>query len=134
MRSPPTKFASNIALLTGPAAYTIREIASAVRSASGQDLEIERIGTKAEYVRKMVEYDQESGRGGKGSVFFEKWWTFFEGLAEGEGATVDGLMEELLGRKPRDGLEIVKALVIGGGEDGRGYTWHQNYASGSPVD
>ncbi|KAI9699627.1 MAG: hypothetical protein M1836_002661 [Candelina mexicana] len=128
LRSTPTSFANNIALLTGPAAYTVGQIADAVAEASSRDLEVERVATKEEYVRAMVEYDKGEGRGGKSEGFFGKWWTLHEGLAKGEGATVHPLMEELLGRRPRDGREFVMELVREGEKNGKGYTWHQNYA------
>lgn len=130
LRSPPTSFSSrnNIALLTGPKAYTVGEIADAVGEASGKPLDVVRVTTKEEYVKTMVEYDKAEERGGKGAGFFEKWWSLFEGLEKGEGETVDPLMGELLERKPRDGREFVMELVRGGEVDGKGYTWHQNYA------
>ncbi|KAI9734806.1 MAG: hypothetical protein M1835_003375, partial [Candelina submexicana] len=120
LRSPPTSLPNNIALLTGPAAYTVGQIADAVAEAFGKKSEVERIATKEEYVRTMVEYDKGDGRGGKGEGFFNKWWTLYEGLAKGEGATVDPPMEELLGRKPRDGWEFVMELVREGEKNEKG--------------
>ena len=49
-----------------------------------------------------------------------------EGVAKGEAETVDPLMEELLGRRPKDGVQVVEELLRKDHE----YMWHQNYMNG----
>jgi hypothetical protein len=41
-----------------------------------------------------------------------------------DGETVSGEMEEVLGRRPKDGREVIMELL----RQNRDYTWHQNYA------
>ena len=124
LRDPPPQFHDTIALLTGPRAYTMTEIAEAISEATGREIKVTRID-REEFSKTMAEYDSKEGRGEKPDFVFDKWLTMLETIGKGEAATVDPLMGELLGRKPRDGREFVKELIQSAGPEG--YTWHQNY-------
>ena len=115
------QFPDNIALLTGPKAFTFADVVTAINRASNRDVALHRVSSE-EYVTKNAMGDE----GGKPTAFFEAWKGLFEGVAKGEAETVDPLMEELLGRRPKDGVQVVEELLRNDHE----YTWHQNYMNG----
>ena len=107
-----------VVLLTGPRACTIAEMVDAINRVLGKKIVLHRVSFE-EYVAKNAEGDQ----GGKPRQFFENWKTFYQGVEAGDGKEVDPLMEILLGRRPKSGVEVVEELLRGDQE----YTWHQNY-------
>lgn len=111
----------SIALLTGPRALTLQEIVQAINAVTGRDICIERVPSD-QYVTMSATDDE----GGKPAAFFEKRVSWYEGVAKGDGATVDDLMGKLLGRRAKDGAEVVAELVKA---DPR-YVWHQNHVDG----
>jgi uncharacterized protein YbjT (DUF2867 family) len=124
LQNPPTRFQDNIALLTGPRAYTLTDVVQAVSEATGIEIKISNV-EREDFTRTAAELDKGDGRGGKPEAFFKARLTMLEAVAKGDAATVDPLMGELLGRIPRDGMEVVRCLVESAGPGG--YTWHQNY-------
>lgn len=118
---------NNIALLTGSRTHSLVDIVDAISEASGSKVEIERIPDPTENARVLAVEDAKEGRGKKSEKFFAGWLSLADAMGKGEAAMVDPLMEELLGRKPRDAMEHVKQLVREAQGKG-GYTWHQNYA------
>jgi len=44
-------------------------------------------------------------------------------VKKGDGATVDPALTSILGRKPLDGVEVVKKLLT----ENQHYNWKQNY-------
>ena len=115
------QFPDNIALLTGPKAFTFADVVTAINRASNRDVALHRVSSE-EYATKNAMGDE----GGKPTAFFEAWMGLFEGVAKGEAETVDPLIEELLGRRPKDGVQVVEELLRKDHE----YTWHQNYMNG----
>ncbi|KAK2749627.1 hypothetical protein FQN57_005849 [Myotisia sp. PD_48] len=115
----------NIVLLTGPRTYTFADIVSAISDATGTKVNIE-YPPKAKYPSILAAEDAKEGRGKKTEQFFAGWQSLVEAVEQGEVATVDPLMGELLGRKPQDAMEHVKQLILDAKDKG-GYTWHQNY-------
>lgn len=90
------QFPDSIKLLTGPKASTFPEIVEAINKASKRDV-----------TAKNATDDE----GKKPKAFFEAWKGVFEGVAKGEAETVDPLLEELLGRRPKDGVQVVEELL-----------------------
>lgn len=119
---PSTDFARKIILLTGPEAATLRDLVDVINRVTRRNVRYEEIALDR-WVDKMVEEDE----GSKGRAFFEKRLSWHEGIAKGDGETVDPLMGELLGRQPKRGTEVVEQLLKKDGD----YIWHQNYASKS---
>lgn len=117
---PSADFAGKIVLLTGPEAASFHDLVQVINHTTGRNVRLQEVPLN-EWVDKMVEEDQ----GGKGRAFFEKRISWHEGIAKGDGETVDPLMAELLGRQPKKGTEVVRELL----EKDRDYTWHQNYAT-----
>ena len=107
---PDVSYPPNIVLLTGPRTYTLSELAEAVSQATGTSLAVEKIPIE-DYVKVSVELDKGESRGSKPDWFFRKRVSWYEGLAKGDGKTVDPLMEKLLGRTPLDGKEAVKEIL-----------------------
>ncbi|PGH10659.1 hypothetical protein AJ79_05373 [Helicocarpus griseus UAMH5409] len=124
----PSIESDNIALLTGPRAYTFVELAEALSRATGKQIKVERV-PRDKYPEVAAEQDAKEGHGKKSAKFFELWSSLLDAVEQGDAATVDPLMGELLGRKPRDGLEYIEELVKEAAPKG-GYTWHQNYDIG----
>ncbi|KAK2779181.1 hypothetical protein FQN53_001504 [Emmonsiellopsis sp. PD_33] len=126
LRDPSTlHFKDNIALLTGPAAYSFDDLVATLSTATGAQVRLERI-PRTQYARTVAAEDARVGHGGKSEGFFEVWASLLDAVGQGEAAVVDPLMAEVLGRRPRDGMEVIAQLVSEGREKG-GYTWHQNY-------
>ncbi|OJD13967.1 hypothetical protein AJ78_05654 [Emergomyces pasteurianus Ep9510] len=119
---------NNIALLTGPRAYTFADLAEALTSATGRKVTLQKI-PREQYASVVAAEDAKEGHGMKSVQFFEIWASLLDAVAQGEAETVDPLMGELLGRPPRDGLEYIEELVREAAPHG-GYTWHQNYDVG----
>jgi hypothetical protein len=61
--------------------------------------------------------------GRKPEEFFEKKISWFKGVSQGDGATIDPALEEILGRRPKDGVEIVRELL----QNNLEYDWPQNH-------
>ncbi|KAK7530945.1 NmrA-like family protein [Phyllosticta citribraziliensis] len=99
-------FENQIVALTGPRAVRFSEIVDVINETTGRKIRIEYVGD-GEYVRRNVEGDE----GGKGKDFYWNWVTLFQAFREGKMANVSTLMEELLGRRPKDGLEGVRGLL-----------------------
>ncbi|KAI1911277.1 hypothetical protein LOZ61_003941 [Ophidiomyces ophidiicola] len=118
-------FPHNIALLTAARAYTLRDVVRAAAAASGQAVTVQTVA-RGDLPALLTAADARAGRGRKSRQFFDAWAGVLDALAAGEAATVDGLMAELLGRAPRDGLQHVGQLVSEGAAAG-GYRWHQSY-------
>ena len=117
----PNSHGPNIVLLSGPRTLTLQEIAHAINAATGRDIRIEKVPFD-QYVKLSADADE----GGKPAAFFEKRVSWYEGVAKGDGATVDGLMSRLLGRRAKDGAEVVAELVTVDAGD----VWQQNYMDG----
>ncbi|PGH05297.1 hypothetical protein GX51_03018 [Blastomyces parvus] len=119
---------NNIALLTGPRAYTFADLAKALTRATGKTVTLQQI-PREEYAARVAAEDAREGHGGKSAQFFEIWASLLDSVGRGEAEMVSPLMGELLGRPPRDGLEYIEELVREAAARG-GYTWHQNYDVG----
>lgn len=115
----------NIALLTAEKTYTLSDVVSAVRRATGTEIRVQNVSRET-YPDTLAAEDAKPGHGGKSRAFFEYWVTIVDGIAQGEATTTSPLMRELLGREPRDAMGHVEELVREGMGKG-GYTWHQNY-------
>ena len=105
-------------LLTGPKAYTFADIVEIIKKATGKEVILHRVSAE-EYVTKNAASDE----GKKPAQFFEAWRSLLEGVADDEAAGIDPFMGELLGRQPKDGLQVIEDLL----KENPGYTWHQNY-------
>jgi hypothetical protein len=110
---------NQIVLLTAPKAYSLEELVTTINKVSGRNLIIHKVPFQ-EYVTQVASNDE----GCKSVAFFEAWKTFFDGITNGDAAATDPLMEQLMGRKPKDGVEVVTDLLT----ESPDYTWHQNYA------
>lgn len=119
---------NNVALLTGPRAYTFAHLAEALTRATGRKVTLQKI-PREQYAAVVAVEDAKEGHGGKSAQFFELWASLLDAVGQGEAEMVAPLMGELLGRPPRDGLEHIEELVREAGPQG-GYTWHQNYDIG----
>lgn len=110
-------------LLTGPNAMTLQDVvnaANSVLSELGKDKITYEIVSQEEY----VEANSDADEGGKPRAFFEAMLSHYEAIAAADLETVDPLLEEVLGRRPMDGGELVRKVM----KDTAGqYTWHQNY-------
>ena len=110
--------AEKVVLLTGPKTSTFSELAEVISRTRGERVVIHKVSFD-EYVAKNADGDE----GGKPRQFFEAWKSHFEGIETGDAEEVDPLMEELLGRRPKSGEEVVEELLMVNME----YTWHHNY-------
>lgn len=108
-----------IVLLTGPKAVTLATLVETINDVTGRGITVEKMPFD-KYTKESAENDE----GGKSEWWFEKRITWCNGVARGDGKAVDPLMEQLLGRKPKDGTEIVREILTADPN----YTWHQNYA------
>ena len=106
-------------LLTGPKSTTLTDLVEAINEISGRAIVIERLPPE-EYAKASSKNDE----GGKGEWWFEKRVSWYQGIAKGDGMTVDPLMGRLLGRLPKDAKQVARELLTADPE----YTWHQNYA------
>ncbi|KAK7516287.1 NmrA-like family protein [Phyllosticta citriasiana] len=108
-------FENEVVALTGPRAVRLSEIVNVINETTGRQVRIEYVADE-EYVRRNVENDE----GGKGEDFYWNWVTLFRAFRGGKMTNVSTLMEELSGRRPKDGLEGVRGLLM--------KDWHQNFA------
>ena len=106
-------------LLTGPKAVTLADLVKTINNVTGRKITIERMPFD-KYAKESAESDE----GGKSEWWFKKRISWYDGVEEGDGEAVDPLMERLLGRKPKDGIEVVTEILTTDPD----YTWHQNYA------
>ncbi|KAL9063465.1 MAG: hypothetical protein Q9157_008231 [Trypethelium eluteriae] len=114
---------NEIVLLTGPRAYTLSDVVGIVNEVTGRNVSIEFVDP-VEYVNKSTELDKKEGKKPEG--FYKAWVSLLEGLKHGEAGTVSPLMEELLGRTPKDGKELITGFL----KENPNFTWHQNYFRG----
>lgn len=111
-----------IVLLTGPKAVTLAALAETINNVTGKRIAVDKMPFE-KYAKKSAENDE----GGKSEWWFEKRVSWYDGIAKGDGKAVEPLMEQLLGRKPKDGTEVVREILTADPN----YTWHQNYAKKS---
>lgn len=112
-------FVNETLLLTGPRALTYMDLVETINDVTGRDIVI-KVGVPFdEYVKANAANDE----GGKPESFFQNLSSWYEGIAKGDGETVDPMLEGLLGRIPKDGKEVVRDLLSAD----PAYTWHQNY-------
>ena len=110
---------NDIVLLTGPTAVTLAALVETINDVTGNNIAVDKTPFE-KYAKVSAEHDE----GGKSEWWFDKRISWYDGLAKGDGKAVDPLMEQLLGRKPKDGTEIIREILT----DDPNYTWHQNYA------
>ena len=108
-----------IVLLTGAKAVTLADLVETVNDVTGRGIVVEKMPFN-NYTKESAKFDE----GGKSEWWFEKRISWYEGIAKGDGKVVDPLMQQLLGRKPKDGTEVVREILTADPT----YTWHQNYA------
>ena len=109
-----------ILLFAPPKAYTFKEMMNMINETTGRNVRLHLV-SKEEYVKLAVQHD----KGGKPEAFFRERISWFDGVSfDKDGETIDPLMEELLGRKPKDAQQVMKELLRVEPD----YTWHQNYA------
>ena len=106
-------------LLTGPKAVSLADLVATINDATGRGIVIDRMSFET-YAKESAENDE----GSKSEWWFEKRISWYDGVAKGDGKAVDPLMEQMLGRKPKDGAEVVREILT----KDPNYTWHQNYA------
>lgn len=106
-------------LLTGPKAVTLADLVETINDVTGREIAVEELP----YDRYTTE-SADNDEGGKSEWWFGKRISWYEGVAKGDGKAVDPLMERLLGRKPKDGAEVVREIL----STDHNYIWHQNYA------
>ena len=111
-------YEKQVVLLTGPKAVTLAELVETINDVTGRTITVEERPFD-KYAKESAENDE----GGKSEWWFEKRISWYRGIANDDGKSVDPLMEELLGRKPKDGTEVVREILAADPL----YTWHQNY-------
>ena len=105
-------------LLTGPKAVTLADLVQTVKNVTNRDIIVVKLPFE-----KYTKESTENAEGGKPEWWFQKRISWYEGVAKGDGKATDPLMEQLLGRKPKDGTEVVRDVLT----TNPNYTWHQNY-------
>ena len=108
-----------VVLLTGPKADTLADLVESINDVTGRTITVEEKPFDT-YAKESADNDE----GGKSEWWFEKRISWYRGIANGDGKSVDPLMEKLLGRNPKNGTEIVREILTADPL----YTWHQNYA------
>ena len=106
-------------LLTGPKAVTLAALVETISDVTGKNIAFDKMPFE-KYAKVSAKHDG----GGKSEGWFDKRISWYDGLAKGDGKAVDPLMEQLLGRKPKDGTELVREILTADPN----YTWDQNYA------
>ena len=107
-------------LLTGPKAVTLADFVETINGVTDRDIVVVKMPFE-KYTKESAENDE----GGKSAWWFEKRISWYDGVANGDGKAIDPLMEQLLGRKPKDGIEVVRDILT----TNPNYTWHQNYTN-----
>jgi uncharacterized protein YbjT (DUF2867 family) len=107
------RFRNETLLLTAQKKLDLRGTAAAVSNALGKEVSFE-VVPKEEYVKALV-------RDGKPEWIAGILAETYDGMAKEEGATVDPLLEELLGRKPICAKEWIRKTL----EKDSAYIWHQ---------
>ena len=105
-------------LLTGPKAVTLADLVQTIKDVTDRDIVVVKLPFE-KYTKESTENDE----GGKSEWWFEKRISWYEGAAKGDGKATDPLMEQWLGRTPKDGTEVVRDVLT----TNPNYTWHQNY-------
>ena len=112
------QYKNETVLLTGPSAVSLRKMIETVNSVTGRNIIVREVSAE-DYVIENAKRDI----GRKPESFFQKRVSWFEGVVNGDGKTVDHTLENVLGRRPKDGVQIVKELL----KDNPLYSWKQNY-------
>jgi len=107
------RFRNETLLLTAQERLDLRGVAAVISKALGKEVSFE-IVSKEEYVKALAS-------DGKPESLAGIWAETYEGMAKGEGRTVDPLLEQLLGRKPIGAEEWIKKAL----ENDPAYVWHQ---------
>ena len=114
---------NQIILLTGPKAVMLADLVGTINDVTGRRITTEEMPLER-YAKESAVHDE----GGKSEWWFQKRVSWYDGVASGDGEAVDPLMEKLLGRKPKDGTEVVREILTADPS----YSWHQNYARKKP--
>ena len=107
-------------LLTGSKAVTLADLVETVNDVIDRDIVVVQFPFE-KYTKESAKNDE----GGKSEWWFEKRISWYEGVAKGDGKAIDPLMGQLLGRKPKDGTEVIRDILT----TNPYYTWHQNYTN-----
>ncbi|OAX80984.1 hypothetical protein ACJ72_04681 [Emergomyces africanus] len=74
---------NNIALLTGPRAYTFADLAEALTRATGKKVTLQQI-PREQYASVVAAEDAREGHGMKSEQFFEMWASLLDAVGQGE--------------------------------------------------
>lgn len=107
------RFRNRKVLLAAQEALDCRGVTKVISEATGKEVGFEIVA--------LDEYTKEFAKNGRPEWLARVWATTYDGLAKGEGELVDGLMEEVLGRKPITASEWIKKTLRENPE----YIWHQ---------
>jgi hypothetical protein len=102
--SPQGAYANKTVLLSGSEALTLSSVASLLSTHLARQIKLH-VVSEDEYVRA---HEKPGGDVRSSPEFLRLWATTYPALAVGECARVDGLLEELLGRKPKSFEETLK--------------------------
>ncbi|KAL2417678.1 hypothetical protein ABEF95_013151 [Exophiala dermatitidis] len=95
--------------LTGPRTTTLSEIARLVEKYTGRQVKVEIVGReKAEHYHKFEKKSLPEDQ----FWAIESWAGWHDAIARGEAATIDPLIGEILGRRPRGIEELGEALFV----------------------
>ena len=109
----------NIILLTGPKAVSLVDLVEAVNRGRKTSIPVKYLEPE-DWIEACVKDDE----GGKSRPWFEARLVFTQGVCGGDAELIHPALENLLGRRPEDGIQAVERLVV----EQPGYTWHQNHA------
>ncbi|KAJ5160264.1 uncharacterized protein N7482_007268 [Penicillium canariense] len=109
-----------VVLLTAQQTITFSEIIDVINETTGRNVQTKFVSPE-EFVRLKAIDDE----GGKSEAFFQKLCSWHEAIGQGEAATTDPLMADLLGREPVPPREAIRGLLT----ENRDYEWHQNYVN-----
>lgn len=107
-------------LLTAQESITFSQIVDVINETTGRQVQVQFVSPD-EFVRLKAAEDE----GGKPEGFFRVLLSWYEAISKGEAAVTDGLMVELLGRKPVSPRDAIRAFLM----ENANYEWHQNYAN-----
>lgn len=100
----PNKYENQTIFLTGPKAYTLKEVTSIVSKILGQNISL-RIVSLEEHINYY--------KNGRDESWVRLWATTYSALERGELARVDPTLENLLGHAPKSLEQTIEEILIG---------------------